>query len=141
MRLRIVAACLAAACFGVGVINSQERAIQDDSDLSSIEEISEIRSQHGLPFLSGQESDQLFREALQKLVAEKGPRKLEQVDTTATAETRSQADDELCLQLRDTAALLDARANRLEGETDYLSADKLRNLAQLLRLEARSIMK
>ena len=73
--------------------------------------------------------------------AEKGPRKLEQVDTTATAETRSQADDELCLQLRDTAALLDARANRLEGETDYLSADKLRNLARLLRLEARSIMK
>lgn len=50
-----------------------------------------------------------------------------------------QANHSLAQQLRTTAAALDQQANRLETTEDHIQADRLRNLAEQLRIEARSL--
>ena len=130
-----------------------ELAIQSPSD--SLDQA--ISAANLTPEISSDSNRQEFRLALEDLIDARMAVRIEHeiteapetdVEVDALLESPqldviplapSQANHSLAHQLRTTAAALDQQAHRLETTEDHLQADRLRNLAEQLRIEARSL--
>lgn len=124
---------------------TEESDVLNDVPDQRVVDIVELRRQHAqsgrLLDLSDVEHDKLFRHALEELAAN------DQTDIVAVDEASAanqcshieSSSPSLLECLRLSAARLEERACRFEQAGEFLQADACRNLAQRLRIEARSL--
>jgi hypothetical protein len=118
-------------------------AARDTSVDQLVQEITELRHNGDIGNLldsGGTDDVVLFQSTLTRLIEEQAERDGSDFESSPQDDLAESADSVLASSLRRSATLLDRRANSLEQLENNLAADKCRNLAQLLRLEARQIL-
>jgi hypothetical protein len=155
--LGLLAACCLCACWSVApaAAEGETPAGQEESEPAPawVDELTEIRRKLG-GALEGssldpatnpsEQGDLEFLNELQRLSAQQAPPIIPPPVPGESYQIPSlpgdmTGDDALIASLRNSARLLDEKANRLEVEKRYDRADRHRKLAGRLRLEARGL--